>query len=78
MKLINFLFFLLLILNLASCSKKEEKVSLIKEKNLEMQMIEAYNEGLKEFNKGDVFLQLRNLMRLSFYILNQYGHQDQL
>ena len=54
MKLINFLFFLLLILNLASCSKKEEKVSLIKEKNLEMQMIEAYNEGLKEFNKGDV------------------------
>ena len=55
MKLINFLFFLLLILNLASCSKKEEKVSLIKEKNLEMQMIEAYNEGLEEFNKGDVF-----------------------
>ena len=55
MKLINFLFFLLLILNLVSCSKKEEKVSLIKEKNLEMQMIEAYNEGLKEFNKGDVF-----------------------
>ena len=55
MKLINFLFFLLLILNLASCSKKEEKVSLIKEKNLEMQMIEAYNEGLKEFDKGDVF-----------------------
>ncbi len=55
MKLINFLFFLLLIINLASCSKKEEKVSLIKEKNLEMQMIEAYNEGLEEFNKGDVF-----------------------
>jgi len=55
MKLINFLFFLLLIINLASCSKKEEKVSLIKEKNLEMQMIEAYNEGLKEFDKGDVF-----------------------
>ena len=55
MKLIKFLFFLLLIINLASCSKKEEKVSLIKEKNLEMQMIEAYNEGLKEFNKGDVF-----------------------
>ena len=55
MKLINFLFFLLLILNLVSCSKKDEKVSLIKEKNLEMQMIEAYNEGLKEFDKGDVF-----------------------
>ena len=59
MKLINFLFFLLLILNLASCSKKEEKVSLIKEKNLEMQMIEAYNEGLKEFNRGDIFFAVK-------------------
>ena len=38
-----------------SCSEKQEKVSLIKEDNLEMQMIEAYNEGLKEFNRGDIF-----------------------
>ncbi len=38
-----------------SCSEKQEKVSLIKEDNLEMQMIEAYNEGLKELNNGDIF-----------------------
>ena len=55
MKFINFLLFSLVIFGLLSCSEKEEKVSLIKEDNLEMQMIEAYNEGLKEFNKGDVF-----------------------
>ena len=48
---ISFIF----ILGFISCSEKKDKVSLIKEDNLEMQMIEAYNEGLKEFNKGDVF-----------------------
>ena len=48
-----FIFFILIILVL-SCSKKEEKISLIEEKNLEMQMIEAYNEGLEELKKGDV------------------------
>ena len=37
---------------LFSCSEKEEKVSLIKEDILELQMIEAYKEGLKEFNNG--------------------------
>ncbi len=51
----NFLLCLLMILSLISCSEKKEKISLIKEDNLEMQMIDAYNEGLKEFNKGDIF-----------------------
>ena len=55
MKLLNFLFILLVILGVISCSEKEEKISLIKEDNLEMQMIEAYNEGVNELNKGDVF-----------------------
>ena len=55
MKIFNFFIIVLIFISLASCSKKEEKISLIKEDNLEMQMIEAYNEGLKEFNKGDIF-----------------------
>ena len=55
MKLLNFLLILFIILGLISCSEKKEKISIIKEENLEKQMIEAYNEGLKEFNKGDVF-----------------------
>ena len=55
MKIFNFLIGVLILISLASCSKKDEKISLIKEDNLEMQMIEAYNEGLKEFNTGDIF-----------------------
>ena len=46
--------YLFLICLISSCSKKEEKVSIIEEKNLEMQMIEAYNEGIQELRKGDV------------------------
>ena len=46
---------IIIILCLFSCSEKEEKVSLIKEDILELQMIEAYKEGLKEFNNGDIF-----------------------
>ena len=55
MKFINFFFSLLIICSLISCSEKKEKISLIKEDSLEMQMIDAYNDGLKEFNRGDVF-----------------------
>jgi len=36
-----------------SCSKKIEEKSVIKETNLELQMIEAYKEGLQELKKGD-------------------------
>jgi len=36
-----------------SCTKKNEEKSLIKETNLELQMIEAYQEGLQELKKGD-------------------------
>ena len=55
MKICNFFLILLITLGLISCSEKQEKVSLIKEDNLEMQMIEAYNEGFEEFNSGDIF-----------------------
>ncbi len=36
-----------------SCSKKVIEKSTIKETNLELQMIEAYKEGLKELDRGD-------------------------
>ena len=55
MKFHNFLLLLIIIFGLISCSEKKEKISIIKEDNLEKQMIEAYNEGLKEFNRGDIF-----------------------
>ncbi len=55
MKFHKYLLFLFVIFTMLSCSQKDEKISLVKENNLEMQMIEAYNEGLKELNNGDVF-----------------------
>ena len=55
MKFLNILISILIFIGLISCSEKEQKISIITEDNLEMQMIEAYNEGLKEFNKGDIF-----------------------
>ena len=34
-------------------------------------MIEAYQEGLKNLEAGDVFLQQKNLMKQKFYFHNQ-------
>ena len=60
MKIFNFFLFFFFYYFLISCSEKRgKKVSIIKEDNLEMQMIEAYNEGLKEFNKGDIFFAVK-------------------
>jgi outer membrane protein assembly factor BamD len=50
----NCFHFFLIILLCFSCSKKEIEKSKIKEVNLESQMIEAYEEGLKELKSGDV------------------------
>ena len=49
----NCFHFFLIILLCLSCSKKEIKKSKINEVNLESQMIEAYEEGLKELKAGD-------------------------
>ncbi len=52
---INFFFsYILLIIFLTSCSNKEEKITTIKETNLESQMIEVYNQAMTEFERGDV------------------------
>ena len=45
---------LIFFLNLNSCTNKNEKISVVEEKSLEMQMIEAYNMGLEELKKNDV------------------------
>ena len=55
MKFHIFILSLVIIFGFISCTEKKEKISLIKQDNLELQMIEAYNEGLKEFNRGDIF-----------------------
>jgi outer membrane protein assembly factor BamD len=45
--------FLALFIFCLSCSKNIVEEKLIKEKGIELQMIEAYEEGLKELKKGD-------------------------
>ena len=53
MKFLNNIVLSLIILILISCSK-DEKVSIVKEKNIETQMIEAFKEGYQELENGDV------------------------
>ena len=46
--ILNFLFIIFLIF-LTNCSKDEKKVSIIQEKEINLQMIDAYREGVKAF-----------------------------
>ena len=48
------IFFLIIFAILTSCSSENKKISIIKEDDLELQMIDAYKEGYKELEKGDV------------------------
>jgi len=48
------IFLILLLISLLSCSSEKEKISIIKEDDLELQMIDAYKEGFEELEKGDV------------------------
>ena len=50
----NFLLFVILIFFSFACTKEVSKDIEIKEKNIELQVMEAYNEGLKELEAGDV------------------------
>ena len=54
MQLNNFIYLFLVVLLLISCSKKEVKTSIIKEKSLDLQVLEAYKEGKKSLEGGDV------------------------
>ena len=49
-----FINLILIILFCFSCSKKEIKKSVINEKSLELQVFEAYEEGVESLEKGDV------------------------
>ena len=54
MNIKNLSFALIILFLLISCSKDETKVSIIQEKSLEMQVVEAYREGLSALEGGDV------------------------
>jgi len=54
MKIIRLISLLIIIFLFASCSKEVKREILIKEKSLDLQVIEVYNEGLKALEEGDV------------------------
>ena len=54
MKIFIIFSYLIIFAIISSCSKKVEKITVLKEKNLETQMIEVYNQAMSEFERGDV------------------------
>ena len=50
----NFFYIIAIIFLCISCSKKEVKTSIITEKNLDLQVLEAYEDGKKSLEAGDV------------------------
>ena len=50
---LKYFFILILILNVSCKSNKSEDLSLIGEKEIDLQMIDAYKEGLEFLKKGD-------------------------
>ena len=54
MNIKNVIIFFSILFLLSSCSKEEQKISVINEKSLELQVLEAYEEGIKNLEEGDV------------------------
>ena len=54
MKLNNFYYIFLIIFFCNSCSKNIPKENLINEKNLDLQVIETYKQGMDSLKRGDV------------------------
>ena len=68
---LKFIYVIIIILTF-SCSKKTEQVTTLKEKNLESQMIEVYNQGMKNL-KRDVIYAGKNLVKQNYYFRNLFG-----
>ena len=58
--LIRLIFFILISLVVSSCSKYEIKKTVINELNLETQVLEAYEEGVKSLKEGDALFAAKN------------------
>ena len=54
MKINNIFLILAIAIVSISCSKDTKKISVINEKNLDLQVLEAYKEGMKSLEEGDV------------------------
>jgi len=54
MFMLKILFFFITLFLFTSCSKEVSKESIIKQKSMESQVLEAYNEGMEALESGDV------------------------
>jgi len=54
MQITRFISLIVVIFFLASCGKEIKRETVIKEKSLDLQVIEVYNEGMKALEGGDV------------------------
>tara|TARA_A100001035_G_scaffold247236_1_gene216621 strand:+ start:450 stop:1289 length:840 start_codon:yes stop_codon:yes gene_type:complete len=50
---LKFIYLIILVL-IFSCSKKQENINTLQKESLDEQMIELYNEAMEEFERGDV------------------------
>ena len=68
-------FFLIIIFIFVNACKTNNEVKkiAIEDKDLDFQMIEAYQEGLKLLEENNFLMLQKNLMKQKFYILNHYG-----
>ena len=60
MKFIFTVISLIFLLLLSGCNGKKEQEIVLDSKDLELQMIEAYNDGLKALDEGDVLFAAKN------------------
>ena len=65
---------LTIIFFLVSCTKKSDDITVLKETNLETQMIELYNQGMLEFNRGDVIFASKKFNEATDYTI--YNEDD--
>ena len=78
MKLIKLFLILFITFSLISCSKDKVQKSTIKQKSLELQVLEAYEEGMESLKKMMSCMQQKNLMKLKHSFHNLQQRQKQL
>ena len=72
------LFLILSFLLFSSCAKDDSSVEIIEEKEIKLQMIDAYNEGLDALENQDGLTAAKNLAKQNYYFHNQLGHPNLL
>ena len=70
------IYLLLPILVFISCSKDNLKQSVINEKSLDMQVYEAYSEGLKSLESGDVLFAAKKFNEAETLFPQSFGLQN--